>query len=97
MSGDSPAFSLPLISNLGALVQWLLFINILLVGVIILLAARLSAVERRLRDAQDPAGGVSGDEEDDPEVDDLDFPSAPPHRRIPLSDDRPIPLVRDKG
>ncbi len=95
MSGDSPAFSLPLISNLGALVQWLLFINILLVGVIILLAARLSALERRLRDAEAQAAGSPEDAYR--EVDELDFPTAPTPRRIPLSDDRPIPLVRDKG
>jgi hypothetical protein len=44
--------TIPLIGQLGALVQWLLLLNILLIGMCVILGHRVVTLERRVRELE---------------------------------------------
>lgn len=55
----SVATTVPLIGQLGALVQWLLLANILLVGACVILGHRAITLARRVRELEEREGGAA--------------------------------------
>lgn len=75
--------SIPLINSLGTIVQWLMFVNALLVGAVIVLAFWMSRLRERVHELEEKLDN-STPVPDEPDT------QATSH---PLSDDRPIPLA----
>lgn len=81
---EYPLASIPLLGQLGTTLQWLMLINALLIGAVVLLACRTAHLSERVRELEQQL------EEKTPD-------SAPPPPKLsPLADDRPIPLVRHR-
>lgn len=92
MSADSFVFGLPLLGSLGTLINWLLLLNALLIGMVVFFAHKAAANARRVRELEERIDAMeSGD------IDLLDIIDSMPPSRFPLSDDRPIPLVKHAG
>lgn len=90
MSADSFVFGLPLLGSLGTLINWLLLLNALLIGMVVFFAHKASANARRARELEERIDAMQAGD-----IDLLDIiDSMPPPSRFPLSDDRPIPLVK---
>jgi hypothetical protein len=60
---DSVVTAIPLIARLGAIVQWLLVLNAVLVGVIILLIFRQNAMREELRQLREKSQDAPPDQE----------------------------------
>jgi hypothetical protein len=79
---DSPAFQVPLVGSLGGIILWLLFFNVLLIGMVVFLAYRASVLRERLRELEEALRERAAQ-------------AVPPAAAArPLSDDRPIPTTR---
>jgi hypothetical protein len=76
--------SIPLIGRLTTLLTWLLFINTLLIGAVILLAYRSVGLTRRIHELES---------EQQPREPDS---TAGKHQEHSIDDDRPIPLARHR-
>ncbi len=92
MSNAEYIFTLPLLRDLGMQIMWLLLFNAALVTAIIYFAYKAAKETKRADDLQERLSKMSR------ELDDTDpiIPVLPPRGRpFPLSDDHPIPLVKD--
>ena len=87
MNGESYVFSLPLLTGLGTLINWMLLANALLIAALVFFAHKSATHARRAAELQSRLDAIEAGD-----IDPLDAPiTVSP---IPLSDDRPIPLVR---
>jgi hypothetical protein len=103
---DSPAFQVPLVGSLGGIILWLLFFNVLLIGMVIFLAYRSGALRERVREMDEMLRRRAGtDRRTDVATDGnpdggagseagADNQTPPQRRAHPLTDDRPIPTTR---
>ncbi|PKO17101.1 hypothetical protein CVU37_09885 [candidate division BRC1 bacterium HGW-BRC1-1] len=92
MSNVEYIFTLPLLRDLGMQIMWLLLFNAALVTAIIYFACKADRETKRADALQEQLSKISR------EMDDTDpiMPVLPPRGpAIPLSDDHPIPLVKD--
>jgi hypothetical protein len=82
---DPYVASIPLVSKLGSILSWLLFINALLIGAVVLLAYKVTALRQRVRELEQ-------------QLDRDAIPQAPAaqsrSQQEILADDKPIPIVR---
>jgi hypothetical protein len=81
---DPYVFTIPLISRLGTIVNWLFFLNTLLVGAVILFAWRAKQLGERVRELETGLNNASRSRE-----------RLKPGLS-PLGDDKPIPAVRNQ-
>jgi hypothetical protein len=86
--------SLPIVGSMANLVVWLLLMNVLLLGGVILLAYRLASVSERL--SQLETGEASESATLRESVPEQPKPPAVHPPLSPVDDDRPIPLVRHR-
>ena len=93
MSNAEYIFTLPLLRDLGIQIMWLLLFNAALVTAIVYFAYKADKETKRADALQERLNKLAARDLDD--TDPL-MPVLPPRRQpFPLSDDHPIPLVKD--
>lgn len=75
--------TIPVLRRLGTAFQWMMLLNIILIGVVILLANWASSLREKVNELQ-------------AQLEAKDHPPAEGLKSDPLNDDKPIPLARHR-